>query len=294
MEHIFGDMTVETVRETLDLGPKRASNLVFDVGLHRGEDTAFYLALGYDVVAFEADPDHATYCRERFAEEIASGRLQIVEGVIAPPGSESVTFYRSLSHSPWGTTEAEWASRRAHVSEFVAIEIPAVDFSDALRRYGIPHFLKIDIEGADLLCLEQLEAFDARPRFLSIESDKFDRAAVRAEFELLERLGYGRFAVVQQGTIPGTLLDTVDRFGDPIRFRFEKESSGPFGFDVGPWESRERCERRYDRIFLAYRIFGERGWLRRTRTGHRIAVRLPRYKGMRIPGWHDTHAMLVD
>ncbi|MBJ7354230.1 MAG: FkbM family methyltransferase [Thermoleophilaceae bacterium] len=287
-------MSVEAPREVSDSALTRVANLVFDVGLHRGEDTAFYLALGYDVVAFEADPDHAAFCRERFAEEIAGGRLRIIEGVIAPPGRDSVTFYRSLSHSPWGTTEAEWASRRAHASEFVAVEIPTVDFADALRRHGVPHFLKIDIEGADLFCLEQLEAFPARPRFVSIESDKFDRAAVRAEFDLLERLGYGRFAVIQQGSIPGTLLDTVDRDGNPMRYRFEKESSGPFGTDIGSWESRERCEQRYDRIFVAYRIFGERGLLRRTRTGQRIAVRLPRYKGVRVPGWHDTHAMLTE
>ena len=32
-------------------------NLVFDIGLNRGQDTANYLAKGYNVVAVEANPE---------------------------------------------------------------------------------------------------------------------------------------------------------------------------------------------------------------------------------------------
>jgi hypothetical protein len=32
------------------------TNLIFDMGLHKGEDTDFYLRKGFDVVAFEANP----------------------------------------------------------------------------------------------------------------------------------------------------------------------------------------------------------------------------------------------
>jgi len=31
-------------------------NLVYDVGMHTGQDTAYYLFKGYDVVAIEANP----------------------------------------------------------------------------------------------------------------------------------------------------------------------------------------------------------------------------------------------
>ena len=39
--------------ELLDT-PKHA-DLIYDVGMHRGEDTAFYLRKGFRVVAVEAD-----------------------------------------------------------------------------------------------------------------------------------------------------------------------------------------------------------------------------------------------
>jgi len=32
------------------------SDLVFDIGMHNGDDTAYYLARGYRVVAVEANP----------------------------------------------------------------------------------------------------------------------------------------------------------------------------------------------------------------------------------------------
>lgn len=34
-------------------------DLVYDVGMHNGDDTAFYVSQGYRVVAIEADPAQA-------------------------------------------------------------------------------------------------------------------------------------------------------------------------------------------------------------------------------------------
>ena len=77
--------------------------LIYDVGLHKGEDTDFYLRKGFSVVAFEADPDLIALCRTRFAQQLADGRLTIVEGAIAPKtAGDTVTFFRS-SLSVWGT-----------------------------------------------------------------------------------------------------------------------------------------------------------------------------------------------
>ncbi len=60
------------------------SDLIFDIGLHRGEDTDFYLKKGFRVAAFEADPNLVAHCKARFRDAISEGRLQIVEGAIAP------------------------------------------------------------------------------------------------------------------------------------------------------------------------------------------------------------------
>ncbi|MGH2906343.1 MAG: FkbM family methyltransferase [Solirubrobacterales bacterium] len=288
MSELLGDSVLSSAVPTYQ------PDLIFDVGMHRGEDTAFYLAMGFRVVAFEADPSLAQQCRERFANEIDGGRLTIVEGAITDDPGGKVKFFGSPSISEWGTTDGEWVARRAQRTDFVEITVDAVDFPAVVREYGVPHFLKIDIEGADRLCLETLGEFAARPRFVSIESEKFSAEALQGEFELFETLGYKRFAVMQQARISGRMLRTSDRLGRPLEYRFEDGASGAFGVDVGPWLDRDGAERRYRRIFRAYRLFGEDSWIRRFRIGRIVLARLPKVTGRSMPGWYDTHAMLVD
>jgi hypothetical protein len=39
------------------------------------------------------------------------------------------------------------------------IEVPVVNLSECLRTFGIPQYLKIDIEGMDAVCIEALAVF---------------------------------------------------------------------------------------------------------------------------------------
>ena len=64
------------------LNTAKDPNLIYDVGLHHGQDTDFYLNKAYRAVAFEANPGKAAFCLERFATEIADGRLTLVEGAV--------------------------------------------------------------------------------------------------------------------------------------------------------------------------------------------------------------------
>ena len=58
--------------------------------------------------------------------------------------------------------------------------------------------MKIDIEGADLLCIEALTDFEDRSQRVSIESTKTSWPDMKREFALLRSLGYSRFKVVDQ------------------------------------------------------------------------------------------------
>jgi FkbM family methyltransferase len=264
-------------------------DLIYDVGLHKGEDAAFYLAKGYRVVAFEANLDLISTCKQRFSSEIAAGRLTIVEGAITASSAPTVRFYKHPI-STWGTTTEEVATRNLIMGKSEPVDVPAVNFAAVLRDTGMPSFMKIDIEGSDRVCLETLLGFERRPQSLSVESHKTDWARLEGEFSLLEQLGYDRFAVVQQGTIPGREILTRTLDGSQLRFRFEEDASGAFGSDVGPWMDRSAAIARYRRVFLAYRLIGADSFLRKTRLGRALHGAAVRHLGRPVPGWFDTHA----
>lgn len=179
-------------------------NLVYDVGMHKGEDTDYYLQKGFSVVGFEADPDLAAHCRRRFSDEIQNGKVTIVEGAIVdrPRGEakiKTIKFYRNKDNSVWGTVADVWVHRNESLgTSNEIIEVPIVNFSDRLEQYGIPYYLKIDIEGMDTVCLRALLHFEHKPHYISAESEKVSFAKLIEELDLFTQLGYTRFKAVQQ------------------------------------------------------------------------------------------------
>jgi FkbM family methyltransferase len=270
--------------------PELVPDLVFDVGLFRGEDTAYYLRKGFRVVAFEAHPQLVDAARERFGAEIADRRLQIVPGAITAQPQDSVTFYTHARIAAWGTTERHRAGRNEVMGESVPVTVPGVDFAACLRDHGVPHYLKIDIEAADMLCLEALGDIEPqqRPRYVSIEAESENWSGVVRQFDLLERLGYSRFAIVQQGNIGGRVGRVMTRDGRMIPYRFEMFSSGPFGEDLaGPWLDERQAMRRYRRILpalIAAHAFDQ------LPKGTEIRYVVASLVGRPLPGWFDIHA----
>src|SRR4051794_41076197 len=138
------------------------SNLVFDVGAHKGEDSDFYLKLGYRVVAIEANPHLAEYLGERFKKEIREGKYLLINRAISESGG-TVTFYINKDVSVWGTINSKWAERNKKIgADSYKISVQSVRFSDLVKNYGCPLYLKIDIEGADMLCVNGLNDINCR------------------------------------------------------------------------------------------------------------------------------------
>jgi 16S rRNA A1518/A1519 N6-dimethyltransferase RsmA/KsgA/DIM1 with predicted DNA glycosylase/AP lyase activity len=93
--------------ELLDT-PKH-SDLIFDVGMHQGEDSEFYLKKGFRVVGIEADPDLAQACRVRLKQYLDRGQLVVVEGAVVGNdsrggGERKVRFFKNDGKTVWGTT----------------------------------------------------------------------------------------------------------------------------------------------------------------------------------------------
>jgi FkbM family methyltransferase len=286
-------------------GDVKHADLIYDVGLHCGEDTDFYLRKGFRVVAFEANPELVRRCRERFKEEIRAGLLTLIEGAIvdmSTVGSDrKVRFYRNESGTAWGSASTEWADRNVRQGTPVSlIEVDAVDFAAVMKKHGVPRYMKIDIEGCDRVCLEALKQFQERPDFISIESDKTSHEGIRQEIEMFESLGYDGFQAVEQQDIPDKqVVPKPAREGKYVEQRFEPGSSGLFGEELeSSWKSAGQVLRLYRFIRLGYYLLGDDGkmygwrfpgaWLLRRMVSRVLST----ITGARVPGWYDTHAQL--
>ena len=212
--------------------------LIYDVGMHVGQDTRYYLDQGHRVVAVEANPRLYRQARKTFRQEIADGRLTIVEAAIAERAGtvefllfrDEFVFFRDQRYrwrDAWGTLDNHFAHR--NVAEYGLkarrIKVRAVTFDSILREHGVPHYLKLDIEGSELPCVTALRLFAERPIFLSLEIDYIACDRAHEALEELVALGYSRFKVIPQ----------ADHGPE-----FEVGSSGPFGDGtVGDWLSPE-------------------------------------------------------
>jgi len=263
--------------------------LVFDVGFNIGQDTAFYLAAGHQVVAIEADPTLAAHGRKRFARDIEAGNLEILNVGIAATEGEA-EFWICEQKPEFNSFHRGIAARNGYSNH--SIRIPTTRFGSIIRQYGTPYYLKIDIEGNEMLCLDELTA-STLPQYVSIESEcpiGAEPISVADGLRVLHKLrdlGYQSFKLIDQFTFCSIssppslnyLLDTASRrwltkaplnrirgthrlsrrlmtrpkLERDLRWEFPLGSSGALGEDTaGRWITLEMAERAYRRHREAY------------------------------------------
>lgn len=273
-------------------------NLILDVGMHKGEDTEFYLKKGFNVVAFEANPDLIKFCSSKFEKEIKEGKLVIVKGAIIDldldddSSNPSILFYRNKNLSVWGTVDSNWAKRNEKKgTENEIVEVAKIDFKKCLTNYGIPYYLKIDIEGMDRVCLKALLHFDQKPDYISIESEKVLFAGLKDEMDLFTNNGYSQFQIVNQGNISEQKEPKNSTEGAFIDYKFKSGATGLFGNDLpNKWINYSTTIRKYRFIFFGYKLFGDNGIITNQYLRKFLFKIIQLFTKQSIPGWYDTHA----
>ena len=198
------------------------NRFVIDLGMNNGDDTDFYLKKGYKVLAVEANPKLCSLAKERFSKEIDENRLQILNAAILDRCG-TVEFIVNLSNDHWSSFDRKWAEKEGTKCEEIVVDCYPVDY--LFSKYGVPLYLKIDIEGADQMVLDQLAAQDLLPMYISVEDCRFGHKYL----ESLSALGYVGYKLLDQSSVPYiTDKETMHQF--------KHGSSGPFGEDVpGSW-----------------------------------------------------------
>ncbi|MGH9478768.1 MAG: FkbM family methyltransferase [Terriglobales bacterium] len=275
--------------------PEPDSGLIIDVGMHEGQDTRFYLDKGFRVVAVEAEPGLVEAARRKFAPELAAGRLEIVHGAISDR-TGPIPFWVFPEKSEWNTLDPQHATRNIALGcAHRVVQVQGRGFDGILSRYGVPHYLKIDIEGADLLCVQALSGARSRPDFVSLELAMASAETAFCILAELYRLGYRRFKAVDQALNPSRKIMAAGGG------RFVMGSSGSFGEETpGAWEDAFEIARHVGRLLRRERMLGPGGRLARVAWMVNGAARLPaqirtlrQWRAALTTGsWFDLHAAL--
>ncbi|MBI1343043.1 MAG: FkbM family methyltransferase [Terrimonas sp.] len=163
-------------------------NLIYDVGMHNGDDTAYYLSKGYNVISVEADPVQAANGAVRFKQFIDKGTLKILNIGIADKDGD-FDFYINEEKPEWNSFDLSITSRDG--LPWHAIKIRASKFSSVIQEQGVPYYLKVDIEGHDYLCIDGLDKANL-PKYISVEANDITL------FEHLAGKGFTKFKLIFQ------------------------------------------------------------------------------------------------
>jgi FkbM family methyltransferase len=206
-------------------------DLIFDLGANQGEDSEFYLAKGFRVVAVEANPLLYAGLRDRLAGPIAQGQLVLLNlGIWSE--ARTLTFYLNEDNDHWSSFDPAYGTRQG--TRYRTLDIPCLTTPELFRRFGVPHYLKIDIEGADRLVLAGLRGLSPLPRYISVEE-----YGVQAIHDLAA-LGHARFQIVPQNDKSRAVPPYPPREGSYVPRRFGGTDSGLFGAELpGEWLDRE-------------------------------------------------------
>lgn len=237
--------------------------LIMDIGMNNGLDSLFYLRKGFRVVAVEANPLLAEKARQEMSSYIDSGQL-IVEELGLEKEEGELTFYMNLDNDQWSSFNKIWGTRNG--TRYQELNIKCIKPQQLFQKHGIPYYLKIDIEGADIEVVRALSDFQERPKYISIEENQ------AYYFAELWAVGCREFKLIDQNNLHNTKCPYPAKEGIYVDMTFNGTTSGPFGEDTpGKWMA-------FDEILEKY--FTE--------------IRSPTRGYLAGASWYDIHGRILD
>lgn len=162
----------------------RPGGLCFDVGAHAGNRVRAFRRLGARVVAVEPQPSFVRLLERLYGRD---EQVVLVPAAVGRTAGNATLFVSE--RTPTVTTlSVQWIDRVRHDSSFAGVEwrgaetVPVVTLTALIERYGMPDFVKIDVEGYEA---ETLAGLDRAVAALSFE---YLAAAREVALDCVERL----------------------------------------------------------------------------------------------------------
>lgn len=156
--------------------------LVFDIGANAGCYSSVFCSLKTRVVAVEPNPDCARHIALFYGREdvevlqAAAGRQN---GLATITLSDELDLISSMSQDWIDSVEKAHPDYAGKWSR--KLTVPVVTLDSLIQHYGVPYFVKIDVEGSEE---DVLAGLSVQPPLLSFE---FNMAFLDATFRCLDR-----------------------------------------------------------------------------------------------------------
>lgn len=137
--------------------------IVYDFGAHNGSNIPYYLLKFDKVIAIEANPELAQEISDKFKNEINQGKVVVLNSVVSLL-TEDVDFYIHRTNSVLSQLPAP-----LDIENFYTVKLKSKKASEIIFEYGIPEYVKIDIEHTDPEIIEDLFTNGIFPKYLSAE-----------------------------------------------------------------------------------------------------------------------------
>jgi FkbM family methyltransferase len=130
----------------------RPGMVVYDIGANIGYTTvAFALATGHDgqIFAFEALPENVRRLKANLKFNALEERVEVISGAVV----DRTDLVRFLIGPSSGMGKVDRSAGRSDITYTDVITVPGIALDDFIfsQNHPIPHIIKIDIEGGEVL-----------------------------------------------------------------------------------------------------------------------------------------------
>lgn len=209
----------------------KPGDIVFDIGANHGNRSEIMIELGAKTIAVEPLPKCAKELRERFKDKIT-----VVEAACGSKpdqlpmkvcnwddmSSLSDTFIDKLT--PILMPDTKW---------YETITVPVVTLDDLIKQYGVPSFLKIDVEGWEFEVIKGLHtpiktiAFEYSPFLLDVAINTIEHLDNLAHYRYNYSRGDSMVMELPEDSFSATLIKELVKwpeysgYGDIYAFRMD-------------------------------------------------------------------------
>jgi len=130
--------------------------------------------------------------------------------------------------------------KNINYKNFKKIKVSPVNLIDLFRTYGVPFYIKIDIEKSELTALKQILKSKKKIPYISIEDCHLSFTYLK----LLKKIGYKKFKLINQ-------YNNQFLTDKSVNHKFHLHSAGKFGEEIDQkqkWSNYDNFLKKYTRI----------------------------------------------